>query len=329
MHQPTQVDIFRSERPSFDGSPDFRRREPWASWCCLANPTNPVGSYDRIFWSSAHHLTFGPRRVLSANIFYILRRHTTFRGRRFACCDQMSRHQRARLGGCVLSLDVHVLFFMNTRLPCKAPSGTLGLSASVLSGISVPRAPNFNCPSGNCTWPEYESLAVCSSCKDVNKQAIRNCSKTIDDGNLYCDYTTSENTTLNAKQQIFYLARVGGTVLNSTMTTSRDVEGRPSFAQFGILRVVTDWYGPWRVTEEAGEPYEEVPLSLYECDLAWCLKKYGPAKVDNGVLAESVPTESTFNTTIVFRSNMQGSGCVSNAHVLSYKTFGGQHLNDS
>jgi hypothetical protein len=113
------------------------------------------------------------------------------------------------------------------------------------------------------------------------------------------------------------------------MTTSRDVEGRPSFAQFGILRVVTDWYGPWRVTEEAGEPYEEVPLSLYECDLAWCLKKYGPAKVDNGVLAESVPTESTFNTTIVFRSNMQGSGCVSNAHVLSYKTFGDQHLNDS
>jgi hypothetical protein len=42
-----------------------------------------------------------------------------------------------------------------------------------------------------------------------------------------------------------------------------------------------------------------------------------------------VPTESTFNTTTVFRSNMQGSGCVSNAHVLSYKTFGGQHLNDS
>jgi hypothetical protein len=30
----------------------------------------------------------------------------------------------------------------------------------------------FNCPTGNCTWPTFASVAVCSSCKDVSKDII-------------------------------------------------------------------------------------------------------------------------------------------------------------
>jgi hypothetical protein len=70
-------------------------------------------------------------------------------------------------------------------------------------------------------------------------------------------------------------------------------------------------------------------MSLYECDLAWCLKTYGTATVVNGVLAESTPTESTFHTTTVNWSNMQDPDCVSNLEGIHYKIFGGLQLHSS
>lgn len=117
--------------------------------------------------------------------------------------------------------------------------------------------------------------------------------------------------------------------MNSTLTTSGTVDVRPSFAQFSILRVVTGWYDPLRFPGKHDGPNEKVQMSLYECDLAWCLKTYGTATVVNGVLAESAPTESTFHTTTVNWSNMQDPDCVSNLEGIHYKTFGGQQLHNS
>ena len=47
------------------------------------------------------------------------------------------------------------------------------MQAAVLSGMTAKLSPivqqtPYNCPSGNCTFPEFYSLAMCSSCADVS-----------------------------------------------------------------------------------------------------------------------------------------------------------------
>jgi hypothetical protein len=100
---------------------------------------------------------------------------------------------------------------------------------------------------------------------------------------------------------------VVGTLLDITTVRVRELDdkARPLIARFGILRVEVDEYTRKRENLEA---YEDIRESLYECDLSWCLEEYGPAKVDNGVLKESVPTQSIFlNKTDTF--NLSESRC--------------------
>ena len=179
------------------------------------------------------------------------------------------------------------------------------LSASVLDGISISRTPSFDCPSGICTWSEYQSFGICSSCKDVSKQAKRNCHSADQNGfdTFFCDYLIGEDISIGRK--VTFLGDiVTGTLLNITMVEKNSsinvVEVRPLIIRLGILRVEADEYIRKR---EHLEAYEDVRESLYECELSWCLKEYGPAKVDNGILKESAPTQSPFhNKTDVFNS---------------------------
>src|ERR1700755_3398794 len=41
-----------------------------------------------------------------------------------------------------------------------------GLNAN--SSNTVAQQLNQKCPSGNCTWPVFESLAICSKCSNLN-----------------------------------------------------------------------------------------------------------------------------------------------------------------
>src|ERR1700733_10906052 len=65
----------------------------------------------------------------------------------------------------------------------------LPMKAAVLNGMFV-GDPNpslsFTCPTGNCTWPDFSTLAVCSSCVDMSHYMQQVCSATND--------TTSSNS---------------------------------------------------------------------------------------------------------------------------------------
>lgn len=50
---------------------------------------------------------------------------------------------------------------------------------------------NFNCPTGNCTWPPFESLAVCNRCADVTDRLRR----IILHSSLYLDLEEDNNAT--------------------------------------------------------------------------------------------------------------------------------------
>jgi hypothetical protein len=197
-----------------------------------------------------------------------------------------------------------------------------GLSASVLSGISIPQDPSFDCPSGNCTWGTYETLGVCSSCEDFSKKAQRNC--TLDHVTLYCDYNLpGVGITLSTVMITPTSDGVaGGTILNST-AVSLGLRSR-AFIRIGILRVYSDEYAQMR---EYPGSYTDVPKSLHVCELAWCLKKYESAEVNNGVLKESLQTNPPLLQDNLGAYEAPMEGCTENhGDSLIYKVLGGQQL---
>lgn len=64
---------------------------------------------------------------------------------------------------------------LNTDFPLVTITSDYGISTAVYTGLSdamlaSPGQPSsFVCPSGNCTWPIFTSLAVCSACNDLAK----------------------------------------------------------------------------------------------------------------------------------------------------------------
>jgi hypothetical protein len=196
-----------------------------------------------------------------------------------------------------------------------------GISASVLSGISVPQDPSFNCPSGNCTWNSYETLGICSSCEDFSKKAQRNC--TLGSLNtIYCDYNLESITLSTVMITPTRNDTAGGTILNSTVV-AQSYESRAIIRIF-ILRVDLDEYEQMR---KIPGNYTDVPESLHLCGLSWCLKKYDSAKVSNGVFEESLSTNPPLlqDATGVFEAAM--ANCTENfGFSLTYKVLGGQQL---
>jgi hypothetical protein len=202
-------------------------------------------------------------------------------------------------------------------------SNVRGISASVLSGISIPQDPRFNCPSGNCTWGEYETLGICSSCEDFSNKAQRTCIPG-DINTIYCDHNlTSEGITLSTVMITAVTDdTAGGTILNSTAASSGL---RPrALARIGILRVDLDEYAQMR---KHPNNYTDVPTSLHVCELAWCLEKYESAKVNNGVLEESLQANTPLLQDAFGSYEADMTGCTENfGSSLSYEVFGGQQL---
>ncbi|KAJ5710998.1 hypothetical protein N7488_005154 [Penicillium malachiteum] len=48
------------------------------------------------------------------------------------------------------------------------------------------------CPSGNCTWPSYKSLGICSQCSDITSTATVNCPLPSDNTTNYGDWSSGK-----------------------------------------------------------------------------------------------------------------------------------------
>jgi hypothetical protein len=181
---------------------------------------------------------------------------------------------------------------IDSSLPAPLVSfGIQGLNAATLSGLSLPREPTFSCASGNCTWPAFDTLGICSSCTDVSKSAKKACYADREQNGLrwqHCDYTIGADLTITMAA---VLDEAFGTLLNSTSITLR-VSGGAVLAHIGILRIDGNEY------RQSHEAAEDVPTSIYDCELTWCLKKYGSAYVENGVLEEPVHIQSAALTEV-------------------------------
>ncbi|KAF3013775.1 hypothetical protein E8E14_010244 [Neopestalotiopsis sp. 37M] len=170
----------------------------------------------------------------------------------------------------------------------------VGMTASLINSLNNASQQTestipFFCPSGNCTWAPYTTLAACSICKDVTASLIRNTtfgrnlgtlntvSQDVQQQNFtsyalpYINLTNGDNDTATPAYMI------AGAVSNPGLTISFQ-ELNTLVAAVSIIRSPPEYsYSDWR---------NYSPLAT-ECALYWCTKAY-TARAENGIFNESV-----------------------------------------
>ena len=138
----------------------------------------------------------------------------------------------------------------------------------------------FNCPTGNCTWPEFTTLAVCSSCVDLTPYMTRYCAKgPPSNGDLSkCGWEVPHGARLNSSADVFSM-------------TSQIPSSLGDMPHTTLLKLI------FMGTEaQDGPPLNYNPWAK-QCTLNYCLQTFNTT-VTNGVLHETL-TSTTLNATVL------------------------------
>lgn len=139
------------------------------------------------------------------------------------------------------------------------------MQGAIFNGLFNIGAPfDFFCPSGNCTWPDFSSLAMCNTCKNVSNETIK-----VENGNNLTFETPGGTKVKMAKyhsnQQSYDL--VGGAYQNrqNIAIVQAEGEGVGFYWDSSIYYYpVSNWTLSYRVTE---------------CNITGCVKLYKDIRV--------------------------------------------------
>ncbi|KAF2807923.1 uncharacterized protein BDZ99DRAFT_522530 [Mytilinidion resinicola] len=175
--------------------------------------------------------------------------------------------------------------------------------------------PPSNCPSGNCSWPTYSSLAVCNQCKDVTNLLYYQCR----------NYTIVDYVADNASNT----NKACGWLLNNTLMVGKDDLGsieEHSYHYLSMLAVsmpsdpssdkkwnstlfqdvaypLLDLYVAFIPGGPEAAKRNDTPVML-ECLMSWCVQSYQGIH-EGGVLNETrVSTYLDPTTTRVSEADM-------------------------
>lgn len=185
------------------------------------------------------------------------------------------------------------------------------MQSAILFGLDQPlknvvQQGAFTCPTGNCTWPAYESLAVCSSCVDITDKLERHASNIGLYGLLATDnpglaVTFEGNTAFRLPNGLF-IENDNGWVYNEEINkgANDDVFGAVMMTTLGTgnasktvsmqdLDTLIWAMSMIRVTEDktnSSAAWPDLPHSAMECALHYCVNSYSAA-VKDGILQEN------------------------------------------
>lgn len=143
------------------------------------------------------------------------------------------------------------------------------MQGAVFDGLyALNRTIPFTCPTGNCTFWEFGSLGICSSCQDVTTTTLKDCHRS--KMQTICKYHTPSGFTLKSSNVTDDPS--GEKTHVDIMTTTNDTN--PFYLAAFMLP-----------ESEAWEP------TISECSLKWCGKIYNNASVINGTLFANVSQE--------------------------------------
>lgn len=181
----------------------------------------------------------------------------------------------------------------------------------MLSGISTPQESAFTCPSGNCTWPPFDSLGLCSSCKNVTTD-VRTACQVPDSDTPYiqtCNYTVGAAWTLSAEVAVKNLegTQTIGTTINATTPKypERAADGDTNNHSINVLQIGQDQYNA--MSKHA--KLEDLDVTSHECSFSFCRKTYAETTMVNGVLRETVSVQHPFSLDQTVNYTAPLAGC--------------------
>ncbi|KAL8765354.1 MAG: hypothetical protein Q9209_007540 [Squamulea sp. 1 TL-2023] len=159
-------------------------------------------------------------------------------------------------------------------------------------GSTVPETPAV-CPSGNCSWSPYQTLAVCSQCVDISDQIH------IDDSclkvkNEKCAAFLTNGLSINfGLSDHFAATTITNTTGTGALLSIENVGWGPSLINFTKISMGHDSGGFWApgcfFQNQAliSECLKDLraQLAASECTLYWCINRYS-ATQRSGVLKE-------------------------------------------
>ncbi|KAI1642926.1 uncharacterized protein F4817DRAFT_275153 [Daldinia loculata] len=157
---------------------------------------------------------------------------------------------------------------------------------------------SFTCPTANCTWPVFTSLAVCSSCSNVTDHLQRFYEYGINKGTLSsntkaitANFTINSLPSLNLSNPSDIDLAEGKTLFSlvAFMSATRITDPKLTLAYQNLTTMITAVEVLRAAPEyEAGKlTWDETPVSATECALYFCTNAY-ESTVEKGVLTENI-----------------------------------------
>ncbi|KAL8793432.1 MAG: hypothetical protein Q9195_004018 [Heterodermia aff. obscurata] len=136
-----------------------------------------------------------------------------------------------------------------------------------------------SCPTGNCTFPPYQSLAVCSSCQDVSHALTHKCPAT-----SYCEHSLPNGLRMNKTEE----DDLRGAVATSGYLFPVDNVTLHGNSIFNFSRI--------RGTTSESGPNLRRNVTANQCFLYWCVNNYD-SSVSDGHLNEKITSSWYANGT--------------------------------
>lgn len=171
----------------------------------------------------------------------------------------------------------------------------LGMTAALYNGFyqqtsRPPQTTSFSCPGGNCTWPIFTSLSVCSACNDVSKYLKKSSKFGEGFGTINFPTLTLEQTYITYSLPNYGNLTNGegrGDKFDASMAAS--VLNNPGLTlSFGVLDTMIAAVGIIKAEEAyLAKPlrWNESTVTATECALYFCTNAY-LSRVEKGKLFE-------------------------------------------
>ena len=175
------------------------------------------------------------------------------------------------------------------------------MKASVYNGLYNPTISlsdvSASCGSGNCSWPRYNSLAICALTSDVTL-SLRSSCPTSDPSS--CDYSLPGGASLATKNEHM-----------SLLTTDDESSTSVAFAQ---MDPVLDFF-TFLISNKTGQPI------LLESVLQLCVQTYNTTVINGKTETKELESSSNLNSSLDYRLNLPDDDTVYLVSRYSFNTM--------
>ncbi|KAL8842161.1 MAG: hypothetical protein Q9176_002854 [Flavoplaca citrina] len=211
----------------------------------------PLGAIQLLFSLRARHLAFiGAVVVVLANFFDpFVQQVVTYRSRSVPS-GSTPEIVKSRVYAARSDEGLPLPSVVDLSMKAGIYNGVFDIKDNANAGIS------YTCSTGDCSWENFTSLAICSRCVDITSHVEKECTN----GKCHLLYIRSGPT----------LSGLGGQINSSTTNISSELQGiEPSVLRFTSL-----------LSKKVSDPDDALAV---ECSLYYCIGKYASSVTDGMV----------------------------------------------